>query len=57
MIWACMGWNGPRILAEVEGRMNSQQYIDILEDFLGRSIEKLEIPEKNVIFQQDRDTV
>jgi hypothetical protein len=27
MVWGCMGWNGVGMLAEIEGRMNSAQYM------------------------------
>ncbi|KIJ43157.1 hypothetical protein M422DRAFT_141667, partial [Sphaerobolus stellatus SS14] len=40
MVWGSMGWNGVGILSE-EG--------------LVKSIQKLEIPEEEVIFQQDND--
>ena len=31
MVWGCMDWNGVGILAEIEGRMDSAQYVDILD--------------------------
>jgi len=34
MVWGCMGWNGVGQLAEVEGRMDAEQYVSILEDYL-----------------------
>ena len=55
MVWGCMGWNGVGILCEVEGKMDAKQYCSILEDGLLKSIQKLGIPEENVIFQQDND--
>ena len=56
MVWRCMGWNGVGILCEVEGKMDVKQYCSILEDELLKSIQKLRIPEENVIFQQDNDS-
>ena len=41
MVWGCMGWEGLGIMAEVEGRMDAQQYLDILEEHLGESVDKL----------------
>ena len=38
-------------LAEVEGRINAKQYVDILEENLLPSMEELE----ELIFQQDND--
>ena len=55
MVWGCMGWNGVGILAEVEGRMNAEQYVSILEDNLLPTMENSGIPEESIIFQQDND--
>jgi len=42
-------------LAEVEGRMDADQYVSILEDHMLPSLEESGIPEDEVIFQQDND--
>lgn len=55
MVWGCMGWNGVGILTEVEGRMDKDQYVDILEHSVKDSFKKLEIPMDQAIFQQDND--
>lgn len=55
MVWGCMGWNGVGQLAEVEGRMDAEQYVSILEDHMLPSLEESGIPEEKVIFQQDND--
>ena len=55
MVWGCMGCNGVGILAEVEGRMDAEQYVSILEDNLLPSMEKSGIPKESIIFQQDND--
>ena len=55
MVWGCMGWNGVGHLAKVEGRMNADQYVSILEDNMLPSLEESGIPEEEVIFQQDND--
>jgi hypothetical protein len=55
MVWECMGWNGVRILAEVKGRMNAEQYVSILEDNLLPTMENSGIPKESIIFQQDND--
>ena len=39
MIWGYMGWNGVGILAEMEGWMDAEQYVSILEDKLLPSME------------------
>ena len=55
MIWRYIGWNEVDYLAEVEGRMDANQYVSILEDHMLPSLEKSRIPEEKVIFQQDND--
>ena len=55
MVWGCMGWNGVGRLAEIEGRMDSAQYVEILDQNLSQSIEDLEIPAGEAIIQQDND--
>jgi transposase len=55
MVWGCMGWEGVGKLAEVEGRMDANQYVDILEGNLLPSMEESEIPLEDLIFQQDND--
>jgi transposase len=55
MVWGCMGWEGVGRLAEIEGRMDSAQYVEILDQNLSQSIEDLEIPKDKAWFQQDND--
>jgi len=50
-----MEWNGVGHLAEVEGRMDADQYVAILEEHMLSSLEESGIPEEEVIFQQDND--
>ncbi len=53
MVWGCIGWNGVGVLSEVEGRMDAEQYVAILEQGLLQSMEESGIPEDDIIFQQD----
>src|SRR6266850_834355 len=55
MVWGCMGWNGVGHLAEVEGKMDADQYVSILEDHMLPSLNECVISEEEVIFQQDND--
>ena len=55
MVWGCMGWNGVGMFAEIEGRIDSAQYVDILDQHMFQSIEDSEIPADEAIFQQDND--
>ena len=55
MVWGCMGWNGVGVLTEVEGNMNAQQYVDILDAGVEESVEKLGLDMDTFYFQQDND--
>ena len=46
MVWGCMGWNRVGKLVEVQGKMNAEQYCDILENGLVESFEVLEMEEE-----------
>ena len=46
MVWSCMGWNGVGMLVEVQGKMNAEQYCEILEDGMVEIFEKLEMEEE-----------
>ena len=50
MVWGCMGWNGVEKLTEVQGKMDAEQYCEILEDGLVESFKKLEMEEEERIF-------
>ena len=55
MVWGCMGWERVGRLAEVEVKMNADQYVSILEDNLLPSMEESGFSAKDVIFQQDNN--
>ena len=55
MVWGCIGWNGVGVLSEVEGRMDAEQYVAILEQGLLQSMKESGISECDIIFQQDND--
>jgi transposase len=55
MVWGCMGWNGVGKLVEVVGKMDSEQYCEILDEGVEESFEKLEMEEDERMFQQDND--
>jgi hypothetical protein len=52
MEWGCIEGNGVGVLSEVEGRMDAEQYVAILEQGLLQSMEDSGIPDGDVIFQQ-----
>jgi hypothetical protein len=50
-----MGWNRVGMLIEVEGKMDADQYCQILDKSVVESFEKLEMEEDKQYFQQDND--
>ena len=40
MVWGCMGWNSVGKLVEVVGKMNAEQYCEILEHALDESFKR-----------------
>jgi hypothetical protein len=55
MVWGCIEWNGVGVLSEVEGQMDAEQYVAILEQELLQIMEDSGIPEGDIIFQPDND--
>ena len=55
MVWGYMGWNGVGKLIEVLGKMDAEQYCQILEEGVPASFEMLDLEEGKRIFQQDND--
>jgi transposase len=55
MVWGCMSWNGVGVLTEVQGIMDSDQYVEILGGGVVESMESLEMDRNTAIFQQDND--
>jgi len=55
MVWGCMGWNGVGKLIEVQGKMDAEQYCEILEEGVEESFQKLKMAEDEQYFQQDND--
>ena len=51
MVWECMGQNGVGIFVEIEGWMDAEQYVSILEDKLLPSMENSGLYKKSIIFQ------
>ena len=55
MVCSFIVWNGVGKLMEMQGRMDAQQYCEILEEGVMESVDKLEISLEEAIFQQDID--
>lgn len=54
MVWRCFAYNSTGQLKIIEGTMNAAKYIQILEDCLQSSVEKLELG-PDWVFQQEND--
>ena len=50
MVWECMGWIGVGIFVEMEGWMNAEQYVSILEDNLLPSMENSALSKERIVF-------
>lgn len=55
MLWGCMGPKGPGVVYEVVGRMNQEQYKQILSGPLMMSLQKFLVDQSNIVFQHDND--
>ena len=60
MVWGSMAWPGVGAFARIDGTMDSEQYIEILENVLVPTIERVARepdlpPPSQLIFQQDND--
>lgn len=53
MVWGCMSSAGVGRLYFVEGIVNAKKYIDILQNQLLPSLNEMQSPHNEVIFQQD----
>ena len=55
MIWGCMLWEGVGDACKIDGRMDGDLYIEILEDDLQSSLAFYDKTPQGIIFQQDND--
>ena len=55
MIWGCITWEGVGYAAKIDGRMDSDIYLQILKDNLLNTLEYHCLNSSNIIFQQDND--
>jgi len=55
MIWGCMTWEGVGYATKIDGRMDSDLYLQILEDELLNTLQYHGLNPSNIIFQQDND--
>src|SRR6266567_8496475 len=55
IIWGCMTWKGVGYAAKIDGRMDSDLYLQILKDDLLNTLEYHSFNPPDIIFQQDND--
>src|ERR1700761_241542 len=53
MIWGCMTWEGLGYAAKIDGRMDSDLYLQILKDEVLNSLEHSGLNPPDILFQQD----
>src|SRR6266487_641611 len=56
MVWGCMLWDGVGYACKIDGRMDGDLYVKILEEDLQASISDYGKSAGDVIFQQDNDS-
>jgi len=55
MMWGCMMWEGVGNLVKIDGKMDTDLYMQIMEDDLLGSLDWYDISPREIIFQQDND--
>ena len=55
MVWGCMLWEGPGLAAKINGKMDGDLFVTILEDELKGSLEWYDKEVEDIVFQQDND--
>jgi len=56
MMWGCMLWEGPGFACKIDGKMDGELYVKIMEDELRESLAYYGKQVNQVIFQQDNDS-
>ena len=55
MVWSCMTWEGPGFITKIDGGLNAELYVQILQDEFMQTVEDYGINKDTYIFQQDND--
>ena len=55
MLWGCFGWEGPGYVMKIEGKMDANLYVSILEGALQDSLEYWGQTPHDIVFQQDNN--
>lgn len=54
-VWSCMSWHGPGYIAKIDETLDSQLYIQILQEDLQMSVEEWGMAKDELVFQHDND--
>ena len=55
MLWGCIAWHGVGYATRIEGKMDGDLYVSIMEDELQQTLELWGKTTDDVVFQQDND--
>ena len=55
VLWGCMLWDGPGYRCRIDGRMDGDLFIQILNDELQESLAHYSKSPQDIIYQQDND--
>ncbi|KAJ2914736.1 hypothetical protein MD484_g5687, partial [Candolleomyces efflorescens] len=55
MMWGCMTWEGIGYATRIEGKMDAELYVSILEEEFQKTLKYYGYDKEDVIFQQDND--
>ena len=55
MMWGYMGWNGVGYTTRIEGRIDADLYVSIIEDELQETLCYYDKTNTSIIFQQDNN--
>ena len=55
MMWGCMTWDGVGMACKIDGKMDTNLYVQILKDELQQTLVDYGFTTEDIIFQQDND--
>jgi hypothetical protein len=55
MMWGCMTWDGVGYACKIDGKMDAELYVQILDEDLQTSLQHFNKSSNDIIFQQDND--
>jgi transposase len=55
MIWGCMVWDGPGYISKIDGNMDTNLYIEIIDECVKDTLKWYKMDQKKFYFQHDND--